>query len=58
MGEVVDINHIAVWKYIEEYEIENRKDCFNKVNKVFHSVLQYQKDNNEDTKTYDAGKQE
>lgn len=58
MGEIIDINHLAVWKYIDEFEIKNRKDCFNKTIKVFHHILQYQKENNEEIKTYDALKQE
>lgn len=44
MGEVVDINHLALWKDIEKfkeaYEIENEVDCFQRVIDIFHYFLE------------------
>lgn len=34
-GGIVDINHLAVWKAIEEYEVEDRTGCFEKVIRAF-----------------------
>ena len=31
MGGPVDVNHLAVWKYIEMYEIESPLECFETV---------------------------
>lgn len=54
MGEVVDINHLAVWKVIEKLGIANEWDCFNKVVRVFHHTTQLMKDKSNDVITYDA----
>jgi len=47
MGDIVDINHIALWKNIEKfrdiYEIENETDCFLRVVKLFHYFLEIDK---------------
>jgi len=38
-GVTVDINHLALWKAIDEYEIENRLGCFEKVLKIAREVF-------------------
>jgi hypothetical protein len=35
---IVDINHASVWKAIEEYEIEEKIECFEKVIAVFSEI--------------------
>ena len=43
MGEVVDLNHLAVWRLIDELGVENRLETFLKVVGTFQEVLQEQK---------------
>lgn len=44
MGDIIDINHLALWKNIEKmkevYEIENEVDCFIRVTEIFHYFLE------------------
>ena len=35
---IIDINHMAIWKAIEEYEVKDRVGCFEKVLKVFEDM--------------------
>lgn len=38
-GIVIGLNHSAVWKYMEKYEMENQLEIFEKVTKLFHHFL-------------------
>ena len=49
-GVTVDINHLAVWKTIDEYEIENRIDCFEKVLKVAKEMFELEAQERENNK--------
>lgn len=37
--QVIDLNHVAVWKSIEKYKVKDQTGCFELVNKVFHYFL-------------------
>jgi len=39
-GVSVDLNHSAVWKLIDEFEIEDRVECFYKVLAIFQITLE------------------
>lgn len=39
-GTVIAINQLALWKNIEEFQIKNRLDCFEKVRGVFNHFLE------------------
>jgi hypothetical protein len=39
MGEVIDINHLAVWEAIDRYKVKDQIRCFELVNTVFHYML-------------------
>ena len=41
--DVVDLNHLAVWAAIDAYGIRNRVGTFEKVLRLFHSLLRDQK---------------
>lgn len=38
-GASVDIQHSAIWKLIDEFEIEDRVGCFLKVLAIFEQTL-------------------
>jgi hypothetical protein len=49
MGEVIDINHLAIWAAINEYKIKDRIGTFKKVCRTFHHFLsKSKKEHNED----------
>lgn len=41
----VDLNHLAVWAMIDAYEIKNRLEVFNKVNRAWHFAQAKKRDN-------------
>ena len=43
MGEVIDLNHAALWRLIDEFGIESRLEVFLKVIAAFQAVLKEQK---------------
>ena len=43
-GQVVDLNHLAVWAAIDGYEVKDRRGCFEKVLKTFYFFLNEQRD--------------
>lgn len=38
-GETIDLNHLAVWKAIDEYGIENKIGIFEKVTGAFRVLM-------------------
>ena len=40
---IVDLNHLAVWAAIDAYEIKDRVGTFEKVMKMFYTLLEEQK---------------
>lgn len=44
MGEVIDINHVALWQAIDRYKVQEPLRVFELVNKVFHHFLAKEKD--------------
>jgi len=38
-GVILGLNQLAVWKVIDEYKVRDRIDCFEKVMRVFHHIL-------------------
>lgn len=45
-GAIVDLDFNALLKVIEMYEIENKRDVFERVTWLFHEVLKLQQGNN------------
>lgn len=39
-GQVIALNQLALWKLIDEYKVENRIECFEKVRAVFYHLLE------------------
>lgn len=39
MGGIVDINHMAVWKAIEKYQVEDELRTFEKVIQTFRTLI-------------------
>jgi len=35
---IIGINHASIWKALEEYEIEEKRECFEKVIAVFFEI--------------------
>ena len=44
MGEVIDINILAVTKVMDLYEIKDQLKCLRRVRNAFHHILSEQKD--------------
>lgn len=38
-GQIIDLNHLAVWAAIDGYGVKDRQGCFEKVLKVFYHFL-------------------
>lgn len=43
-GVTIDVNHIPLWRAIDEYEIEDRLGCFEKVLNIAKLVFQIEAD--------------
>jgi len=48
MGDVIDINILAVKAVMDLYDIDNQKACLEKVMRLFHFFQQNRKKSNED----------
>lgn len=42
-GEVYALDHVAVWMWMDRYNIENQTVVFEKVNWLFHQILEIQR---------------
>ena len=40
MGGVIDLNHLAIWKDLEEVGVENKTDCFRKIMILFNHFME------------------
>ena len=49
-GAIIGINHLAIHKAMELYNIEDKRRCFEKVIKVFREVQQYREEHRQPDK--------
>ena len=43
-GQVIGLNHLAVWAAIDAYGVRDRTGCFEKVFRLFHERLREQRE--------------
>lgn len=44
MGEVIDLNHLALWQMIDRLNVADPLRCFELINKTFHHYLRQSRD--------------